>query len=352
MIAQLRELREVVRIEQCGSARRRRATIGDLDILVGADDKRAVAERFCTLPGVVDVLLRGEGRCSVRIERAVQVDLRVVAPETFGAGMHYFTGSQQHNIRVRTRANAKGWSVNEHGVFVRAPGRISKGGGGASEQRIAWGTHEQDIFSAVALQFVPPELRENEGEIEAAERGRLPVLVDDRDLLGDLHVRASPHVAATLRAQKAKGRRWAVVVHPALKTPSDVSQFAAEIDRVAHAVGMTLLPGAEVAIGPDGAVPPRLDGVRWVVAQIPEHEVVPGNDVTERLLRAVSSGAIDALARPTGRVLLAHKGHRLDFERVLRAMVKHHVVLEVRGHPLALDPDAATIRRALEALPE
>lgn len=348
MVEELKTLSATLRIQQCGSARRRKATIGDLDILVGADDKRAVATRFCMLPGVVDVLLRGDGRCSVRLDKAVQVDLRVVEPETFGAGLHYFTGSQQHNIRVRTRANAKGWSLSEHGIFVRAPGRRSAGGGGASDQRVAFCRDEDEIFRAVGLMPVPPELRENEGEIEAAEKGRLPALVQERELAGDLHVRAGPALLSTLLALKARGRKWAVVVHRRVPAGAAMAAVTRDIERKARESGLHLALGVEVPIAPDGSVPPRPEGVDWVVAQIPEPDVVPGNDVTERLLAAIESDRIDALARPTGRMLLAHKGHRLDWERVLRVLSRHKVVLQVRGHPIGLDPDAATIRRALE----
>ncbi|MCP4504644.1 MAG: hypothetical protein GY822_32470 [Deltaproteobacteria bacterium] len=197
-----RGIPEVIRAEQCGSARRRKRTVGDLDILIASDEGDIVLAKFCTHHWVRQVLLRGKSRASVRLDVGIQVDLRVVALETFGAGLHYFTGSQAHNIAIRTLANRRGLAINEHGVFRKARDRR-----GASDVRVGWARREMDVFRAVGLDFIPPELRENGDEIEAAQKNILPALVD----VQDLRVRFSLRRRDVLPEKKngQKGTLWA-----------------------------------------------------------------------------------------------------------------------------------------------
>jgi len=174
LVAFCRGLDDVVQVAQCGSARRRKRTVGDLDILIGTSDGKRVVSQFCTFPRIRQVMLAGPSRASVRLDTGIQVDVRVVAPETFGAGLHYFTGSQNHNIAVRLAANQRGLAINEHGVFTKAEGRR-----GSSDVRVGWARREEEVFAAVGLPFIAPELRENGDEMAAARQKKLPVLVDD-----------------------------------------------------------------------------------------------------------------------------------------------------------------------------
>lgn len=337
----------VLRAVQGGSARRRKETVGDLDFLVASTDGRAVCSRFSTLDEVAEVLLFSDTRVSVRLKGGMQADLRVVPPDTFGAGLHYFTGSRAHNIALRLRANQRGLAISEHGIFRKG-----------TELRVHAAPREEDVFNAVGLPFIEPELRENTGEIEAAERGRLPRLVTERDLKGELSLhsergegRASPRTLVV--AARALGLEYVAFVdaHHAFASASALREHWRSLRRIEEETGVGVLAGVTVDIQPDGDLPlsrALLSEAGWVVARVRTRLDMPASAMTERVERALASGLVDCLAHPTGRLLLERDGIALDLDRVLRAARKAEVALEVNGDPRRLDLDANACRYAKE----
>jgi DNA polymerase (family 10) len=343
----------VLHVELAGSARRRRDTVGDLDLLVATLEPKAVAGVFCALPEVADVLLRGTGRTSVRLTSGQRVDLRLLDPDTFGAGLHYFTGSKRHNIAIRVRGNRRGLKISEYGIFTRA-----------DERRLAGGA-EVDVFAAVGLPYIPPELREDDGEIEAAERGALPRLLEEGQLRGDLnvHTRASDgqgSIRAMAEAAAALELGYLAITDHARGIQAarglDLLGLLAQARKVRRLDGrigdLRLLAGVEVEILPDGTLglaPDVLARLDWVVASV--HCGLEGDAeaMTARLVRAMESGVVDCIGHPTGRLLGRREPAALDWGRLLHAARRLGVALELNASPLRLDLDAGACRQARDA---
>jgi DNA polymerase (family 10) len=352
ILARLREVPGVARAEAAGSLRRRKETVGDLDLLVAAADAAPVVRAFTAVPGVASVVAQGPTKAAVRLRAGIQADLRVVAPESFGAALHYFTGSKTHNIALRTRAMKRGLKVSEYGVFDRRGRRL----GGATEE---------EVFRAVGLPFIAPELREDIGEIEAAESGRLPRLVEEGDLLGDLHVhsRASSDARSSLdelaAAAEALGRRYIAITDHSRSRPlgldaARLAEHAAAIRRLdgQRRRAPRLLAGIEVDILPSGALDlPRdaLAGLDCVVAGVHARFGDPAPTTTERIVRALRSGSVDVLAHPTGRQLGVRDAYAVDLERVLEVARGEGVAVEVNAMPERLDLTDAGCRLAKAA---
>jgi len=349
--AKLRKVPSVRRAEPAGSVRRRKETVGDVDILVAASEAEPAIRAFCDLAEVAEVLARGPTKAAIRLRIGLQVDLRVLPPESFGAALHYFTGSKVHNIAVRTRAVHRGVKLSEYGVFDREGRRLG-------------GEREEDVFAAVGLPWIPPELREGAGEIEAAEAGKLPRLVGEADVLGDLHVhsRASADARASLEelADEAArlGRRYVAITDHSRSRPLglDEKAVAEQRERIAalnrEARGPHLLAGVEVDILPDGSLDlpaETLAGLDWVVASVHTDFAQPRDRMTDRIVRALRSGVVDVLGHPSGRRI----GHRdpvgLDLEAVLEVAREQGVALEVNAMPERLDLDDRACRLAKEA---
>jgi DNA polymerase (family 10) len=340
LLAELRRVPGVVRAEAAGSVRRRKETVGDLDLLVASTDPDAVTRRFAQLREVAEVLAQGPTRSAVRLRTGLHVDLRVLPPDTFGAALHYFTGSKAHNIALRTKAVRLGVKLSEYGVFDR-------------EGRRRGGAREEDVFEALGLPWIPPELREGTGEIEAAEEGRLPRLVEEADLLGDLHVHTD--VSSDGRASldeiyaeaKRLGRRYLAVTDHSRARPLGLGEVElGEEAKAIRAFARThrdrprLLVGVEVDILPDGALDLGDDALRpldWVVASVHAHLHDPEETHTRRLLRAIRSGVVDLLGHPTNRLLGARDASPVDWPRVLAAAREAQVALEVNAQPERLD---------------
>jgi len=349
--AKLRKVPGVASVEAAGSVRRRKESVGDLDILVAAADPTPPMRAFCDLSEVAAVLARGPTKATVRLRVGLHVDLRVLPPESFGAALHYFTGSKAHNIAVRTRAVHRGIKLSEYGVFDREGRRLS-------------GAREEDVFAAVGLPWIPPELREGAGEIEAAESGALPRLVDERDVLGDLHVHsdASTDARATLEelADEADrlGRRYLAITDHSRSRPLglDEEALAAQRERIAALnrarSGVRLLSGVEVDILPDGSLdlPSRaLAGLEWVVASVHTDFAQPRGRMTDRIVRALRSGMVDVLGHPTGRRIGHRDPYDVDLEAVLTVAREQGVALEVNAMPERLDLNDRACRLAKEA---
>ncbi len=334
-----------------GSARRRKELVGDLDVLVASSDAGVVAERFSTLPMMREVLVRGTTRTAARLQSGHRIDLRVIPPETYGAGLHYFTGSKRHNIAVRALGNRRGLKISEYGVFLRA------------SERLLAGAAEADVFAAIGLPYIPPELREDDGELEAARSGRLPQLVEEHDLRGDLNVHTrgsdgSGSLRAMALAAAARGLSYlAFTDHSACQGQGglDGRRLLAQGRRLRQLEGELggprLLAGAEVEVLPDGTLaldPLLLSRLDWVVAGVHRGLEQSAEELTRRLVTAMESGVIDCIAHPTGRLLGERDALPLDLEGLLRAALRRGVALELNGSPRRLDLDAATCRQARE----
>jgi DNA polymerase (family 10) len=336
----LRSMRGVVAAEAAGSVRRRQETVGDVDLLVATSDPDPVVRAFTKARDVGTVVAEGPTRCTVRLKGGLQVDLRIVAPESFGSALHYFTGSKTHNIALRTRAMRLGLKLNEYGVFDRQGHRLG-------------GEREEEVFRAVGLPFIPAELREGAGEIEAAETGRLPRLLEEEDLQGDLHVhsRDSSDARATLPELLAEGRslgrRYLAITDHSRSRPlglddEHLARQAATIrglDR-RHRGPPRLLTGVEVDILPDGGLdldPETLTGLDCVVASVHSHfKDAPGR-MTDRLVTALRSGVVHVLGHPSGRQIGHRDPYAFDLARVLRAARENGVALELNAQPERLD---------------
>jgi DNA polymerase (family 10) len=340
MLDRLQAVPGVLRAEVAGSLRRRKETIGDIDLLVAAADAGPVVRAFTQLSGVAAVLAEGPTKASVRLRAGIHADLRVLPPESFGAALHYFTGSKSHNIALRTRAVKRGLKISEYGVFDRGGRRL----GGATEE---------EVFRAVGLPFIPPELREATGEIEAAEAGRLPRLIEESDVLGDLHVhsRASSDGRSELdelaAAARALGRKYLAITDHSRSRPlgldaARLAEHAAAIRALdARLEGRPhLLAGIEVDILPTGALDlpeEALAGLDCVVAAIHSRLSDPASRNTERIVRALRSGVVHVLGHPTGRQIGTRDAYALELERVLEVARGEGVALEVNAMPERLD---------------
>jgi DNA polymerase (family 10) len=348
LAAHLRKARGARDVVIAGSYRRRKDTVGDLDFLVAARSGGPVVERFAAYGEVDVVLARGDTKASVRLASGLQADLRVVPPESFGAALHYFTGSKAHNIAIRRLALAQGLKVNEYGVFRGAT-------------RIA-GATETSVLAAVGLPWIPPELREDQGEIEAARRGELPQLVELADLRGDLHAhtRASDGrdtLRAMALAAKARGLQYlAITEHSQRETlvhGLDAVRLAKQMDDIdrlnATLAGITLLKGIEVDILEDGqldlpdAILRKLD---LVVAAVHSRFSLPRARQTARILQALENPCVHLLAHPSGRLIEAREPYAVDMQAIVRKARAQGVSLELNAHPDRLDLTDANCRLA------
>jgi DNA polymerase (family X) len=351
--ALLAELKSVAGVRQAvaaGSLRRWRETVGDLDLLVATERGSAVLQRIVTGEGVQRVISKGTTRASVRLRNGLQVDVRAVNPDSFGAAWLYFTGSKAHNIALRRRAQELGFKLNEYGLY-------------RGTERVA-GATERSVYRALGLPFIEPELREDRGEIEAAQAHRLPHLVQLADLQGDLHVHTTDSdgtdtLEAMARAAAARGWSYvAITDHSqrlAVAHGLDAGRLAAQIDRIdalnARSEDILLLKGAEVDILEDGrldlpdAVLRRLD---LVIGAIHHKFDLPRGRQTARLLRAIEHPCFTILAHPTGRLIDERAACDVDLPRVIEAARQRGCYLELNADPSRLDLTDSACRLARE----
>jgi len=333
-----------------GSYRRRKETVGDIDILATAAKSEPVMKAFTSNDEVAKVLAAGETRATVILKSGLQVDLRVVDQKSFGAALHYFTGSKAHNIAIRKLGQARKLKINEYGVF--------KG------EKLVGGKTEESVFKSVGLPFIPPELRENNGEIEAAKKKRLPKLVERKHLMGDLHA----HTKATdghntleemaAAARKAKLAYLAITEHSRHLTVAhglDVKRLRAQMDAIdalnAKLKGVTLLKGIEVDILDDGTLDlpdSVLKELDVVVAAVHSNFKLERKKQTARIVRALDNPYVDILAHPSGRLISEREPYEVDMLRVIRAAKESGVHLELNAHPERLDLTEVHCRMAKE----
>ena len=351
LAAALKETPGVEAITPAGSLRRGRETVGDLDLLVTGPSPEAVLERFVNFPRVQEVLGRGENKASAKVgSEGLQVDVRALAKESFGSAMQYFTGSKDHNVAIRTRAVRMGLKLSEYGLF-----RVD------DDVKVA-GETEEGVYQALGLAWIPPELRENSGEVEAAAEGRLPVLVEQSQIRGDLHMhttetdgRASLEEMAD--ASRARGYEYiAITDHSkALAMANGLDEaravaFARQVrKRNRDGGGIRLFSGIECDILRDGKMDLADDALAEldvVIASVHSHMNLEAAEMTDRLLRALECPHVRILGHPTGRMLLQREPFPFDFDRVVTAAVRRGVWLEINASPERLDLNGPLIRTA------
>jgi DNA polymerase (family 10) len=347
-------------VETAGSIRRWRPTIGDVDVLVSSDRRESVVTAFEGWEGVDSVIESGTNKASVRSE-GFRVDLRVVVPEEFGAALQYFTGSKDHNVAVRNRAIEMGLKVNEYGVFdvsdVADPDEGQRVG-----ERVA-GRTEIDVYAALDMAWVSPELRENRGEIDLAAEGELPDLLTVDDIRGDLHVHTEysdgeATIEEMVTAAEAYGHEYVSIADHAtgpgmvggVGLEDDELETQAETVRnVASKADIDVLAGVEANIGAEGEISvgdDLLAELDCVVAS--PHSGLEG-DGTERLVAAIEHPDVDIIGHPTGRLLNQRPGHDIDIERVAEAAATHGTALEINADPRRLDLRSRYVKAAIEA---
>jgi DNA polymerase (family 10) len=348
VLANLRDLEAVEKIEAAGSYRRRKETVGDLDFVVASRSPAKVIERFKSMPEAANVLAAGPTKGSLVLTSGIQIDLRVVAPASYGAALLYFTGSKAHNIALRRMAQERGLKINEYGVYKGA-------------ESIA-GETEASVYAALGLPYIEPELREETGEIEAAARHDLPKLVRLADVKGDLHA----HTSATdgmntleemARAARDRGLEYLAITDHSRKltvahglTADRLRQQGEAIDRLNSQMrGFTILKGIEVDILRDGTLDLPDDALKrldLVVAAIHSDFALSREKQTERILRALDNKYVTILAHPTGRLLLERDPYDVDMPRIMRAARARGCFLEINAHPDRLDLCDAHCRMA------
>ncbi len=346
----LREKTGSKKIEWAGSLRRMRENIGDIDILGTGPNREKIVHAFTHLPEVKEVLASGETKASVIVEGGVQIDLRVVEEDSYGAALQYFTGSKGHNVHLRGIAKAKGIKVNEYGIF--------KG-----EKKIG-GKEERDIYQALGMNWIEPELREDRGEIEAAQKKRLPKLVQEPEIKGDLHIHSkwsdgtAPIEEIAKAAQKRGYQYVAVCDHSkSLKIAHGLDESRLlkqmeEIDRINEKLkGFQILKGTEVDILADGKLdlPDKvLERLDFVVAAIHSGFKQEKEKMTKRIVRALENPYLHCLAHPSGRLLGARAPYEVDLDQVMEAAKKYGKALEINATLERLDLDDVHSRKAKE----
>ena len=355
LLAQVAALPGVVRAELCGSLRRRKETLGDLDVLVEASDEHALAitHAFVTLPGVREVLGEGPTRASVKLHDGLQADLRVVPPASWGAALHYFTGSKEHNIEMRRRALERGWKLSEYGVFD-------------ADGRSLGGREEAEVFALLGLPEIPPELREGRGELEAALAGTLPKLLEPGELRGDLHSHTSETDGKSTLEEMVAGAAAIGLEYLAITDHSQALSFAngltperlrlqgRQIAALNDRYGgkPRILRGIEADILADGSVdlgPEVLRELDWVVGSVHSLFRLSKQEQTERVVRAIESGLIDVLGHPTGRLLGEREPYEIDLQAVFEAARRTGTAVELNAFPQRLDLNDENLRLAKQA---
>ena len=347
----LRALDGVEQAEIAGSYRRGRETVGDIDLLVTCARGTRAVERFVGFPAVEQVLARGRTKAAVRLRSGLQVDLRVLDADSFGAGLHYFTGSKAHNIAVRRLGQQHGLKINEYGVF-------------RGDRRVA-GRTEREVFESVGLPWIPPELREDRGEIDAARAHRLPRLVELTDIRGDLQAHTTDSdgrssLEEMADAAEALGYQYlAITDHtPTVRIAGglDRAGFRRQMRRIERLNGrlhsLTLLAGAEVDIHADGSLDlddDTLAALDIVVVSLHSRLDIAPAAQTKRILRALHHPSVDIFAHPTGRLIGKRRGAQFDTEQVFAAAAAAGVMLEVNAQPERLDLDDVMARAAIRA---
>lgn len=359
LVEQLRAHPEVIRAEFAGSTRRCRETVGDLDLLATAQDPAAVCKWFAQLGVLEELTVAGDTKVSGLLPGGRQVDLRVVEEQSFGAALQYFTGSQQHNVRVRERAQKMDLTINEYGVFTVE--------GDETGEMVA-GESEDDVYAAIELPWIPPELREDRGEIAAAEEGRLPDLIELADFRCDLQMHSHysdghATVEQMARAGMALGYQYLGLTDHSqaliVANGMDAEKVKRQHEEIAglneklkkEGNKFRVLQGIEADILSDGSVDipeGTFELFDYVMGALHQGFSSDADRITARMVGAVASGQIDMVAHPTGRVLLQRQAYGLHVDQLIAACAEHDVALEINASPQRLDLDDTHARFAVQ----
>ena len=358
LIAHLSKFDGIDKITPAGSLRRGRETVGDLDVLVTGkccvnDDQRsALLDHIIKLPGLMEVIARGDNKVSFRLRSGMQVDVRTLAPDSFGAAMQYFTGSKSHNVSLRQRALKMGFTLSEYSLAK------------LDDNKPVAGRTEEEIYSKLKLDYIPPELRENLGEIEAAEKHSLPNLIAEKDLQGDVHMHTVETdgrctIEEMAEAARARGYKYmAITDHSknlAFANGLDDQRAIEHIKRIRKANeqidGIQIFAGIEVDILTDGDLDLSdsvLAEMDIVIASVHSQFSQEPAKMTDRLLKAISNPNVSLIGHPTGRILLRRDAYGFDVDVVLKEASKHKVAMELNAYPDRLDLCDRHLRMAKE----
>ena len=341
LLAKLRGRAGVVAASLAGSLRRGNETVKDIDLVAASDDPEALSQWFASLPDAESVIARGSTKVSVFLKAGINADLRIATPREYPFALHHFTGSKEHNVAMRGRAKQLGIKMNEYGLF--------------RDEALLPCRSEEDVFAALGLAWVPPELRENTGEIEAAETGVMPALVQMKDIRGIFHIHTtasdgSSTLEAVVEAAKKMGLEYIGITDHSESafyagglTPEDVRTQHRAIDALNRKdPAFRIFKGIEADILPDGRLDyddATLASFDFVIAAVHSHFGMNEDEMTERIIRALANRRTTILAHPTGRLLLAREPYALDLERVIDAAAEHGKVIELNANPHRLDLD-------------
>jgi len=347
IIQHLKNYSGVEKVTPAGSLRRGRETVGDLDILVTGpaccddDERPKLIEHIIKLPGLMEIIARGENKVSFRMRGGMQVDVRFLAPDSFGSAMQYFTGSKSHNVSLRQRALKMGYTLSEYSLA-----RLD-------DQTVVASKSEEDIYAALKLDYVPPELRENTGEIEYAEKHSLPRLIEQQDLQGDVHMHTVETDGRNTIQEMAEAARDRGYKYMAITDHSKNLAFANGLDdkrAVEHIAriraandamdGIRVFAGIEVDILADGSLDLSdsvLEQMDIVIASVHSHFDQSPDEMTARLLKAIGNPNVSLIGHPTGRLLLRRDSYAYDMEKVLDTAAQNKVAMELNAYPDRLD---------------
>ncbi|MEM4409519.1 MAG: DNA polymerase/3'-5' exonuclease PolX [Candidatus Caldarchaeum sp.] len=349
IVEAIEDIPGVSKIAIAGSIRRRKETIKDIDILTVSEDGARVIKRFTTLPFVKDVLLAGDTKASIITKNGIQVDLRVVDGDSWGGALQYFTGSMAHNVKLRTIAIKKGYNLSEYGIF-------------RGDEKVT-GASEEGIYACLGLEWIPPELREDRGEIEAALKGTLPKLVTMEDIRGDLHCHSNwsdgrDSVEEMASAAKNMGYEYVAITDHSVSatiakglTVERLCELRKEVEAAREKIkGISILLGAEVDIKGDGTLDfpdDVLKGLDIVLVAIHSGFKSEMEAMTKRVVKALQNPYVHALVHPTGRLIGQREPYEIDMDEVMKTAKKYGKALEVNAHYLRLDLNEINIKKAI-----
>jgi len=352
VISNLKKVREIKKISLAGSARRRKETVGDLDILAVSSNPKKAMDFFTKMPAVANIIAKGPTKSSIRLNEGINCDFRVVEEKSFGSAMQYFTGSKDHNIRCRQIAIKKKLKLNEYGLFS------------VKTKKYICGKTETEVYKKLGMQYIPPELRENRGEIEAALKNKLPKLIGYKDIKGDLqmHTKYSDGVNTIEQmARKAMQMGYeyiAITDHSKSEkiahgmTEKQLTKYLAEIDKINKKIkGIKILKGSEVDILPDGSLDysdAYLKKLDVVIAAVHSRFKSSQAEMTKRILKALENRYVNILAHPTGRVINARRPYAINLDKVFDACKANNVWPEINAFPSRLDLNDANTKEAIE----
>jgi DNA polymerase (family 10) len=359
----LKERKEIKEISVAGSVRRRKETIGDIDILVVSDNIKKTADFFVSMPEVKKIWAEGATKCSVRLREGFDVDLRMVPQKSFGSALQYFTGSKEHNIATRKIAIEKGLKLSEYGVF-----RANPSAGSGQGKQIA-GRTEEEVYKAIGLPFIAPEMREDDGEIQVALKKELPILVELKDIKGDLHCHSNFEAPSQERNSIEEMCQRAIEMgyeylgisdhtkflkietglneKQLLKQHEVIKKINEKFDK--KNIKFRVLHGCETNILNDGTVDIKdevLEKLDYVIAGVHSSMKMPKQEMTQRIIKAMQNPNVDIISHPTGRLIGKRDEYQMDFDKILENAKKTGTILEINSSPYRLDLNGFNIRRA------